>query len=129
MPQWSKKFKVFIASFIRPSLHSEIMSVLILCGDDVSLRESIALAIMVEALALIISMVFLEKHSMLLTWFIAIFRINNLHGFGFWEEHPCQFHGLSQSCPWVTELSSAILRRYAREWERINVQKNFNYGV
>ena len=68
MPRWSKKFKICIASFISPSLHSEIMSASVLCRDDVALRAAIALDIMVEALALIISMVFSEKHSMLLTW-------------------------------------------------------------
>ena len=68
MPWWFGKFKICIASFIHPSLHSEIMFALILCRDDVALRVAIALAIMVEALALILSMVFSEKHSMLLTW-------------------------------------------------------------
>ena len=68
MPWWFGKFKICIASFIRPSLHNEIMSALILCEDDVAFRASIAPTIMVEAVALIISMVFSKKYSMLLTW-------------------------------------------------------------
>lgn len=48
MPRWSGKFRIPIASFIRPSLQSQIISALILCEDDVSWRAVMALAVMVE---------------------------------------------------------------------------------
>lgn len=85
MPRWSGKFRIPIASFIRPSLQSQIISALILCEDDVSWRAVMALAVMVEVLALIISMISSEKHSMVLRWAEAIHHVNHLHGFArFW---------------------------------------------